>query len=130
MALTEQILTREEEKEMEARLNKIDDAIKKLAEISSELNKSNALTEQKIYYHDKQHVILENKIEKMEQKIERDLMKFHETLKEDIQGVKKNIGNIQDKIQHFERLIWMVAGGSVAISFIISKWSFLVSFLK
>jgi len=130
MLLTEQMLTREEEKEMEARLNKIDDAIKKLAEISNELNKSNALTEQKIYYHDRQHIVLENKIEKMEQKIERDLMKFHETLKEDIQGVKKNIGNIQDKIQYFEKLIWMVAGGSVVISFIISKWSFLISFVK
>ena len=130
MEPTKQILTREEEKEMEARLNKIDDAIKKLAEISSELNKSNALTDQKIFYHDKQHVILENKIEKMEQKIERDLMKFHETLKEDIQGVKKNIGSIQDKIQHFEKLLWMVAGGSIVVSFIISKWSFLVSLVK
>jgi len=130
MTQTKITFTREEEKQMEARLNKVDDAIKKLAEISSELNKSNALTDQKIFYHDKQHIVLENKIEKMEQKIERDLIKFHETLKEDIQGVKKNIGSIQDKIQHFEKLLWMIAGGSLVMSFIISKWSFLVSLIK
>ena len=130
MLPTRIVFSREEEKEMEARLNKVDDAIKKLAEISNELNKSNALIEQKMFYHEKQHIVLENKIEKMEQKIERDLTKLQEILKEDSQNLKKNISTIQEKIQYFEKLIWMVAGGSIVTSFIISKWNFLISLIK
>jgi predicted nucleic acid-binding Zn-ribbon protein len=130
MSPTRIVFSREEEKEMEARLNKVDDAIKKLAEISNELNKSNALIEQKMFYHEKQHIVLENKIEKMEQKIERDLTKLQEILKEDSQNLKKNISTIQEKIQYFEKLIWMVAGGSIVTSFIISKWNFLISLIK
>ena len=112
--------------DLEFRQAKIEDAITKLTEISSDLNKMVAVHELRITQQEKMtdsiEIILEKRRDEVEAKeeaiydtIEKEKMEFTRKMDESFQSVSK-------KIDALEKMMWVYGGGVALAAFIIANW--------
>ena len=112
--------------DLEFRQAKIEDAITKLTEISSDLNKMVAVHELRITQQEKMtdsiEIILEKRRDEVEAKeeaiydtIEKEKMEFTRKMDESFQSVSK-------KIDALEKMMWVYGGGFALAAFIIANW--------
>ena len=112
--------------DLEFRQAKIEDAITKLTEISSDLNKMVAVHELRIAQQEKMtdsiEIILEKRRDEVEAKeeaiydtIEKEKMEFTRKMDESFQSVSK-------KIDALEKMMWVYGGGFALAAFIIANW--------
>ena len=115
----------------EYRHNRLEDAIEKLTEISSDLNKVIAVHEQRLNQQEKQVQTLEDVMEKRREESEVKLKDVYDTIKNEdrniIQAVDRmreenltQYEKLQDRITSMEEKIWMYVGGFGVLMFFIA----------
>jgi uncharacterized protein HemY len=110
---------------------RIEDAIEKLTEISSDLNKMLAVHEQRLNQHEKQVSIIEEVLEKRREDTEIKLRDVYDTIRDEDRNILKEItefrkdhsyqnGKFSDRMAELEKKIWLYMGGLTVVTFLIS----------
>lgn len=113
------------------RNNRMEDAIEKLTEVSSDLNKVIAVHEQRLNQQEKQMGNLETVVEKRREESEIKLKDVYETIRSEDRSILEELNNmrlesntqhekLQDRITLMEQKIWMYAGALSVLFFLIS----------
>lgn len=125
---------------LEKRQNRIEDAIEKLTNISSDLNKMIAVNEQRLQQQEKQMSSLEDVMEKRREESEIKLKDVYDTIRSEDKHVIEEISKfriesqqqherISEKINKMEKIIWTYMGGFSVIVFLITYGPTLLKFL-
>jgi chromosome segregation ATPase len=113
------------------RNNRMEDAIEKLTEVSSDLNKVIAVHEQRLNQQEKQMGNLETVVEKRREESEIKLKDVYDTIRSEDRSILEELNNmrqeasiqhekLQDRITLMEQKIWMYAGAISVLFFFIS----------
>lgn len=116
---------------MEKRQNRIEDAIERLTEISSDLNKMLAVQEQRLSQQEKITNVMEETLERRREEYDRKLQTVYDVMRaednkilEELEDMRKEQKNqhkeIADKMTALEKIIWMYLGGFSVLVFVIS----------
>jgi len=116
--------------DFENRFNKIDDAIQRLAAVSSDLSKMLAVHEQRLTQQEKSSDNIVMLLEKRREDLELKLKEVYETMREEdgaiLDEIKKSRiasdehhERMEAKVSKLERLALMAMGSAVTIGFII-----------
>jgi chromosome segregation ATPase len=115
----------------ETKIEKIEDAIGKLTNISADISKMMAVHEQRINQHDKQVTNLEDIMEKRREESEVKLKDVYETIRKEDRNILDEIQKLRTEaaIQHdkltskladVQKSLWMYMGGLTSIFFLLS----------
>lgn len=111
---------------LEKRQMKIEDAIAKLTEISSDLNKMIAVHELRITQQEKMTDSLEIILEKRRDEFEARIKEVYETIEKEDKNILSEIHNsyekLSKKITDMERMMWLYLGGMAVAAFAIANW--------
>ena len=111
---------------LEKRQMKIEDAIAKLTEISSDLNKMIAVHELRITQQEKMTDSIEIVLEKRRDEFEMKIKEIYETIeKEDkniLEEIHESYEKLSKKISDMERMMWVYMGGIAVAAFAIANW--------
>lgn len=129
-----------EESLAEKRINRIEDVISRLTEISSDLNKMIAVHEQRLIQNEKQVNNLEEVVEKRREESEIKLRDVYDTIKsedknifEELTKLRNEIFGQHEKLSHkitdIQKVIWIYMGAFTLIAFIISYGAPLIHML-
>lgn len=115
---------------LENRQSKVEDAIAKLTEISSDLNKMLAVHELRITQQEKItdsiEIILEKRRDEFEEKIE----KLYTVTKEHDENILDQLSKVKTEIAEVKRQLWIYMGGVVVLAFILANFGDLAKLLK
>jgi hypothetical protein len=100
---------------LEKRQSKIEDAITKLTEISSDLNKMIAVHELRLTHQEKITDSLEIILEKRRDEYESREGKIYEHVDQSFEKLSK-------KITDLEKMMWIYGGGFALAAFVIANW--------
>ena len=115
----------------EKRLDRLEDVIEKLTEISADLNKMLAVQEQRLTHQEKSMDIIEDMVEKRRAEYDKKLQNVYDVMRvedtkilEELEKMRKEQKDqhkaITDKMAGLEKIIWMYLGGFSVIVFLIS----------
>lgn len=115
----------------ERRLDRIEDVIEKLTEISADLNKMIAVQEQKITQQERSMGIIEDVVEKRREEYDKkiqnvfDVMRSEDTkilgeIEEMRKEQKEQHKAISEKMSGLEKIIWLYLGGFSVLVFMIT----------
>lgn len=115
----------------ERRLDRIEDVIEKLTEISADLNKMIAVQEQKISQQERSMGIIEDVVEKRREEYDKkiqnvyDVMRTEDTkilgeIEEMRKEQKEQHKAISEKMSGLEKIIWLYLGGFSVLVFMIT----------
>lgn len=115
----------------EKRIDRLEDAIEKLTEISADLNKMLAVQEQRLSQQERSMGNITEMVEKRREEYDKKLQnvydvmnrednKILEELEEIREDQKKQHKEITEKITALEKVLWMYLGGFSVIVFLIS----------
>lgn len=104
----------------EKRQNRIEDAIERLTEISSDLNKMIAVHEQRITQQEKQTSFLGDILERRREESEVKLKEVYDTIRSEDRNILEEISTIKIKMNKIEKMIWMYLGGVGVVVFLIN----------
>lgn len=111
---------------LENKQSKLEDAITKLTEISSDLNRMIAVHELRLTHQEKITDSLEIILEKRRDEFDSREEKIYEVIeKEDKKIVEKIDGSFEKlskKISDLEKMMWVYGGGFALAAFIIANW--------
>lgn len=111
---------------LEKRQMKIEDAISKLTEISSDLNKMIAVHELRITQQEKMTDSIELVLEKRRDEFEARIKEVYETIEKEDKNILSEIHNsyekLSKKITDMERMMWLYLGGMAVAAFAIANW--------
>lgn len=111
---------------LEYKQSKLEDAITKLTEISSDLNRMIAVHELRLTHQEKITDSLEIILEKRRDEFDVREEKIYETIeKEDRKIVEKIDGSfdkLSKKITDLEKMMWVYGGGFALAAFVIANW--------
>lgn len=111
---------------LEKRQMKIEDAITKLTEISSDLNKMIAVHELRITQQEKFTDSLELILEKRRDEFELKIKEINDTIEKEDQSilneVRQSYEKLSKKISDMEKMMWLYLGGAAAAAFVIANW--------
>lgn len=111
---------------LESKQNKLEDAITKLTEISSDLNKMVAVHELRISHQEKITDSLEIILEKRRDEFDEREEKIYDTIeKEDSKISEKldeNFEKFSKKLADLEKMMWVYGGGFALAAFVIANW--------
>jgi ferritin-like metal-binding protein YciE len=127
--------------EIEKRQDRLEDAIERLTEISSDLNKMIAVHEQRINQNEKSVSLLENVVERRREESDSKLKDVYETIRNEDRNILVELNKMREeqKIQHaeistkmtaMEKIIWIYMGGFSVVIFLITNGSALLKFFK
>jgi DNA repair exonuclease SbcCD ATPase subunit len=113
------------------RLDRLEDVIEKLTEISADLNKMLAVQEQRLSQQEKSMGIIEDMVERRREEYDKKLQNVYDVMSrednkilEELEQMRKEQKDqhkaITDKMTALEKIIWMYLGGFSVIVFIIS----------
>lgn len=116
---------------LERRQSRVEDAIERLTDISSNLNRMIAVHEQRIVQQEKESDLLHDTVEKRREEVEDKLKEVYNHMNEQEKNIFEEISkfredtnrqysHLNDKISQLEKYIWMAIGGGIAASWIIS----------
>lgn len=111
---------------LEYKQSKLEDAITKLTEISSDLNRMIAVHELRLTHQEKITDSLEIILEKRRDEFDKRETDIYDTIKEEDEKILKQIESSHDrlskKIGDLERMMWVYGGGVMVLAFIIANW--------
>ena len=111
---------------LEKRQMKIEDAISKLTEISSDLNKMIAVHELRITQQEKLTDSIEIILEKRRDEFEARIKEVYDTIEKEDKNILSEIHNsyekLSKKITDMERMMWLYLGGMAVAAFAIANW--------
>lgn len=116
---------------LESRQNRIEDAIERLTEISSDLNKMIAVHDQRLLQQEKQMTSLETIVEKRREEGDLKLKDVYDTIRNEdrviiieINKMREEAQSLNEKlstrIKELEKLVWTLSGAVSVIVFIIN----------
>ena len=119
-------------------LERIESAIVRLTDISSDLKSMISVQEARIAQHEKQAEAVEIKLEKRREELDQKLKDVYDTIREQDQTIlieikavreehNKHYQCLNDKITAIQRYIWMAIGGGVILGY---GFSFITTFYK
>ena len=117
---------------------RIEAAIDRLADISSDLKAMIAVQETRLTQHEKQAEIIETKLEKRREELDQKLKDVYDTIRtqdkailEEIKAVRdeqnKHYTCLNEKIATIQKYIWMAVGGGTVLGY---GFSFITTFFK
>lgn len=110
--------------DLDYRFSKIDDAIQRLANVSSDLSKLIAVQEQRLNQQEKTQDILTSSIERRRGEVDKKLEDVYEAVKKEIEHSRKTACIQHEeqnvKINRLERILWMAAGGGAVLGWLLS----------
>ena len=117
---------------------RIEAAIDRLADISSDLKAMIAVQETRLTQHEKQAEIIETKLEKRREELDTKLKDVYDTIRtqdkailEEIKAVReeqnKHYVCLNEKINTIQKYIWMAVGGGTVLGY---GFSFITTFFK
>jgi conjugal transfer/entry exclusion protein len=115
----------------EKRLDRLEDVIEKLTEISADLNKMLAVQEQRLTHQEKNMGVIEDMVEKRREEYDKKLQNVYDVMRvedtkilQELEKMRKEQKDqhkaIADKMAGLEKIIWMYLGGFSVIVFLIS----------
>jgi chromosome segregation ATPase len=127
--------------EIERRQDRLEDAIERLTEISSDLNKMIAVHEQRINQNEKSVTLLENVVERRREESELKLKDVYDTIRNEDKNILSELNKMREeqKSQHeeiskkmtaMEKIIWLYMGGFSVVVFLITNFSDIIKLLK
>jgi septal ring factor EnvC (AmiA/AmiB activator) len=127
--------------EVEKRQDRLEDAIERLTEISSDLNKMIAVHEQRINQNERSVSILENVVEKRREESDLKLKDVYETIRNEDRNIiseldkmreeqKNQHAEISKKMTAMEKIIWIYMGGFTVVIFLITNGSAIFKLFK
>lgn len=118
---------------IEKRQMKIEDAISKLTEISSDLNKMIAVHELRITQQEKTTDSIENILEKRRDEFESRIREVYATIEREDKNILEEIHNsyenLSKKITDMEKMMWVYLGGMGVAAFVIANWGDILKLL-
>jgi len=117
---------------------RIEAAIDKLTDISSDLKAMIAVQEARITQHEKQAEVIETKLEKRREELDQKLKDVYDTIRtqdkailDEIKAVReeqnKHYACLNEKIAAIQKYIWMAIGGGTVLGY---GFSFIATFFK
>lgn len=117
--------------QLERRQNRIEDAIERLTEISSDLNKMLAVQEQRLTQQERTVGLIEEMVERRREEYDKKLQNVYDVMSrednkildelEDMRKEQKTQHKeISDKMTALEKIIWMYLGGFSVLVFMIT----------
>ena len=127
--------------EVEKRQDRLEDAIERLTEISSDLNKMIAVHEQRINQNEKSVSILETVVEKRREESDLKLKDVYDTIRIEDRNIiseldkmreeqKNQHAEISKKMTAMEKIIWIYMGGFTVVIFLITNGSAIFKLFK
>ena len=121
-----------------ADLDRMESAIERLTDISSDLKAMIAVQENRITQHEKQAEVIEVKLEKRREELDTKLKDVYDTIRsqdrailEEIKAVREEHNRhyicLNDKISTIQRYIWMAIGGGTVLGY---GFSFITTYFK
>ena len=121
-----------------ADLDRIESAIERLTDISSDLKSMIAVQEQRITQHEKQAEVIEIKLEKRREELDQKLKDVYDTIRSqdtsilaELKAVReeqnKHYTCLNEKINIIQRYIWMAIGGGTVLGY---GFSFVTTYFK
>ena len=121
-----------------ADLDRIESAIERLTDISSDLKSMIAVQEQRIMQHEKQAEVIEIKLEKRREELDQKLKDVYDTIRSqdisilaELKAVReehnKHYECLNQKITAIQRYIWMAIGGGTVLGY---GFSFITTYFK
>lgn len=115
----------------EKRIDRLEDVIEKLTEISADLNKMLAVQEQRLTQQEKSMGNIEDMVEKRREEYDKKLQNVYDVMRvedtkilEELEEMRKEQKEqhkaISDKMTALEKIIWLYLGGFSVIVFLIS----------
>ena len=119
-------------------VDRIEQAIEKLTNISAELKTMIAVHEQRITNQEKDSDDIHNTLEQRRIELDAHLVKVYDTMREQDKGILDEISRLRkessdqhtilsNKIAQLEKFIWMAIGGGIVITWILTN---LTNYLK
>ena len=119
-------------------MDRIENAIERLTEISSDLKAMIAVQDARITQHEKQTEIIDIKLEKRREELDFKLKDVYDTIRErddklltEIKAIReehnKHYNCLNEKFNTIQKYIWMAIGGGVALGY---GFSFVANYLK
>ena len=119
-------------------VDRIEQAIEKLTNISAELKTMIAVHEQRITNQEKDSDDIHNTLEQRRIELDGHLVKVYDTMREQDKGILEEISRLRkessdqhtilsNKIAQLEKFIWMAIGGGIVITWILTN---LTNYLK
>lgn len=116
--------------DIEHRLSKIDDAIQRLAYVSSDLSKMLAVQEQRLTQQEKNTDHIAFLVERRREDLESKLKEVYDTMREEDSAILEEIkkaskssdehhSRIEAKVTKLERLVLLATGSAVTVGFIL-----------
>ncbi|CAB4140829.1 hypothetical protein UFOVP395_164 [uncultured Caudovirales phage] len=107
----------------ESRLDKIDDAIQRLAVVAGDLSKMLAVHEHRIAYQEKTSDNIVESMEKRRAEVDNILKDIYSTIRSEIDSLRENSSKQHreqnDKIESIQRTMWMAVGAATVASWAI-----------
>ena len=125
---------------LEKRYNRLEDAIERLVDVSSNLNKMLAVHEERIKNQEKQILSMEDTLEKRREESEVKLKDVYETIRAEDKNIiseiatfreetKKQYADLSRKMSWMEKVMYLYMGGMAVIIFVVENYSFLTTIL-
>jgi uncharacterized protein YPO0396 len=113
------------------RIDKMDNVIERLAEISSEIKQMLAVHEQRLSQHDKNNDYIEDLIEQRRRDLDDKIDMVYNTMRSQDNGILDEIKKLREestaqhsklteRINQLEKFIWLAIGGGITLTWIIS----------
>lgn len=117
--------------QLERRQNRIEDAIERLTEISSDLNKMLAVQEQRLTQQERTVGLIEEMVERRREEYDKKLQNVYDVMSREDNKIldeleemrkeqKTQHKEISDKMTALEKIIWMYLGGFSVLVFMIT----------
>jgi len=107
----------------EDRLDKIDDAIQRLAVVAGDLSKMLAVHEHRIAYQEKTAETIVASMEKRREEVDTILKDVYSTLRSEVSALRENSTKQHDeqnvKIEAIQKTLWMAVGAATLASWAI-----------
>ena len=119
-------------------IDRIESAIERLTDISSDLKAMIAVQETRLAQHEKQAEVIEIKLEKRREELDQKLKDVYDTIRtqdrdilDEIKAVReeqnKHYACLNEKIATIQKYIWMAVGGGTVLGY---GFSFITAFFK
>jgi SMC interacting uncharacterized protein involved in chromosome segregation len=119
-------------------IDRIESAIERLTDISSDLKAMIAVQEARLTQHEKQAEVIEIKLEKRREELDTKLKDVYDTIRtqdkailDEIKAVReeqnKHYACLNEKIATIQKYIWMAVGGGTVLGY---GFSFITAFFK
>jgi uncharacterized coiled-coil DUF342 family protein len=109
-------------------IDRIESAIERLTDISSDLKAMIAVQENRLTQHEKQAEVIETKLEKRREELDQKLKDVYDTIRtqdkailDEIKAVReeqnKHYACLNEKINVIQKYIWMAVGGGTVLGY-------------